>query len=183
MGQQTSAPPAHPTSSPATAGGGGVAAVSPAWSRPDDASRQAQLDAMKRRATGLLALAVVVFVAARIFEAQYPWLGWVRATAEASLVGGLADWFAVTALFRHPLGLPIPHTAIVATRKERIGRILGNFVQKHFLAREVVAAEVRALRVSERAARWVAAPENTGRIAKQLVIGVAKTIEALPEEE
>src|SRR6266566_5754793 len=92
--------------------------VSPAWSRPDDASRQAQLDAMKRRATGLLALAVVVFVAARIFEAQYPWLGWVRATAEASLVGGLADWFAVTALFRHPLGLPIPHTAIVATRKE-----------------------------------------------------------------
>src|SRR5437899_2166351 len=90
MGQQTSAPPAHPTSSPAPAGGGGVAAVSPAWSRPDDASRQAQLDAMKRRATGLLALAVVVFVAARIFEAQYPWLGWVRATAEASLVGGLA---------------------------------------------------------------------------------------------
>src|SRR5437870_10533401 len=112
MGQQTSAAPAPPTSSPATAGGGVGATVSPAWSRPDEASRQAQLDAMKRRATGLLALAVVVFVAARVFEAQYPWLGWVRATAEASLVGGLADWFAVTALFRHPLGLPIPHTAI-----------------------------------------------------------------------
>src|SRR5436309_14505956 len=146
MGQQTSAPPAHPTSSPAPAGGGGVAAVSPAWSRPDDAPRQAQLDAMKRRATGLLALAVVVFVAARIFEAQYPCLGWVRATAEASLAGGLADWFAVTALFRHPLGLPIPHTATVATRKERIGRILGTFVQNHFLSREVIGANLRAVR-------------------------------------
>src|SRR2546426_11951050 len=114
MGQQTSAPPAHPAASPATANGGGgaAAAVTPAWSRPDDASRQAQLDAMKRRATGLLALAVVVFVAARIFEAQYPWLGWGRATAEAALVGGLAGRVAVTALFPPPLRLPSPHTAI-----------------------------------------------------------------------
>jgi uncharacterized membrane-anchored protein YjiN (DUF445 family) len=90
------------------------------WSRPDDAARQAQLDVMKRRATGLLALAAAVFGAAAALEHAYPWLGYVRATAEASLVGGFADWFAVTALFRHPLGLPIPHTAIVATRKERI---------------------------------------------------------------
>src|SRR6266576_2112320 len=106
-----------------------VQAVAPTeWSRPDDAQREARLKAMKRRATGLLAVALVVFVAASWFERLYPWLGYVRATAEASLVGGLADWFAVTALFRHPLGLPIPHTAIVATRKERIGRILGTFV-------------------------------------------------------
>src|SRR2546427_5581203 len=104
MGQQTSAPPAHPAASPATANGGGgaAAAVTPAWSRPDDASRQAQLEAMKRRATGLLALAVVVFVTARIFEAQYPWLGWVRGAAEAALVWGVADWVAVTALFPQP---------------------------------------------------------------------------------
>src|SRR3989441_10366273 len=183
MGQQTSAPPAPPTSSPATAGGGVGATVSPAWSRPDDASRQAQLDAMKRRATGLLALAVVVFVAARIFEAQYPWLGWVRATAEASLVGGLADWFAVTALFRHPLGLPIPHTAIVATRKERIGRILGNFVQNHFLSRDVIAANLRAVHPAERAARWLADPVNARRIARQVASGLAKTLEALPDED
>src|SRR3989442_14722704 len=183
MGQQTSAPPAHPTSSPAPAGGGGVAAGSPAWPRPDDASRQAQLDAMKRRATGLLPLAVVVFVAARIFEAQYPWLGWVRATAEASLVGGLADWFAVTALFRPPLGLPIPHTAIVATRKEHIGRILGNFVQNHFLSRDVVAANLRAVRPAERAARWLADPEHSRRIARQMAVGLARTLEALPDED
>ncbi len=157
--------------------------ITPADTAPDDAARQARLGTMRRRATGLLGFAAAVFVGARLLEGTHAWLGFVRATAEASLVGGLADWFAVTALFRRPLGLPIPHTAIVATQKDRIGRILGNFVQKHFLAREVVAAEVRALRVSERAARWVAAPENTGRIAKQLVTGVAKTIEALPEEE
>src|SRR2546426_2117918 len=188
MGQQTSAPPAHPAASPATANGGGgveeaAATVTPAWSRPDDASRQAQLDAMKRRATGLLALAVVVFVAARIFEAQYPWLGWVRATAEASLVGGLADWFAVTALFRHPLGLPIPHTAIVATRKERIGRILGNFVQNHFLSRDVIAAKLQTMHLAERAARWLSQPENARRVALHVASGVAKTLEALPDDE
>src|SRR2546422_8305977 len=92
----------------------------PVWSRPDDAVRQAQLDAMKRRATGLLALAAAVFGAATAFEGRYPWLGYVRATAEASLVGGLADWFAVTALFRHPLGLPIPHKIGRASCRERV---------------------------------------------------------------
>src|SRR5207244_11700651 len=187
MGQQTSAPPAHPAASPATANGGAgvggaAAAVPPAGSRPDDASRQAQLGAMKRRATGLLALAVVVFVTARVLEAQHPWLGWVRATAEASLVGGLADWFAVTALFRHPLGLPIPHTAIVATRKERIGRILGTFVQNHFLSREVITANLRAVRPAERAARWLADPEHRRPLARQIAGGLAQTLGALPDE-
>src|SRR2546428_8897528 len=120
------------------------APVTPQWSRPDDAERQARLDAMKRRATGLLAIALLVFVAASVFEPQFPWLGYVRATAEASLVGGLPDWFAVTALFRHPPGLPIPPTAIVATRKERIGRILAPFVQNNFLPLEVTSANLRA---------------------------------------
>src|SRR2546426_9701744 len=154
----------------------------PVWSRPDDAVRQAQLDAMKRRATGRLALAAAVFGAATAFEGRYPWRGYVRATAEASLVGGLADWFAVTALFRRPLGLPIPHTAIVATRKERIGRILGTFVQNHFLSREVIAANLRAVRPAERAARWLADPEHSRRTARQIPGGLAKTLEALPDE-
>ena len=153
------------------------------WSRPDDAVRQAQLDAMKRRATGLLALALAVFAGASAFEGQYPWLGYVRATAEASLVGGLADWFAVTALFRHPLGLPIPHTAIVATRKERIGRILGNFVQNHFLSREVIAANLRAVRPAERAARWLSDPAHSREIARQVAGGLAKTLDALPDDD
>jgi uncharacterized membrane-anchored protein YjiN (DUF445 family) len=157
--------------------------VTPQWSRPDDAERQARLDAMKRRATGLLAVALLIFIVALILEPQYPWLGYVRATAEASLVGGLADWFAVTALFKHPLGIPIPHTAIVATRKERIGQILGTFVQKHFLSREVISVNLRKVHPAERAAVWLADREHARQIARQVVSGLAKTLEALPRDE
>src|SRR5207302_6615942 len=146
--------------------------VIPQWSRPDDAERQARLDAMKRRATGFLAIALLVFIVASLYESLYPWLGYVRATAEASLVGGLADWFAVTALFRHPLGLPIPHTAIVATRKERIGQILGNFVQNHFLSREVIAANLRRVHPAERAAPGLAGREPARPISRQLRTGL-----------
>src|SRR2546421_11599385 len=102
------------------------------WSRPDDAVRQAQLDAMKRQATGLLALAAVVFVAASLYEGRYPLLGYVRAPAEASLVGGLADWFALPAPFRHPLGLPLPPPAIVAPPHRRVRQILTTLLPKPF---------------------------------------------------
>jgi uncharacterized membrane-anchored protein YjiN (DUF445 family) len=145
--------------------------------------RQDRLDAMKRLATGMLAISGLIFVGASLLEARYPWLGWVRATAEASLVGGLADWFAVTALFRRPLGLPIPHTAIVATQKERIGRILGNFVQNHFLARDVIGERLRAMRPSSRIASWLSQPENGRRIAQQVAGGLAKALEALPDDD
>src|SRR5947208_2112254 len=157
--------------------------VIPQWSRPDDAERQARLDAMKRRATALLAVALLVFVAASIYEPQFAWLGYVRATAEASLVGGLADWFAVTALFRHPLGLPIPHTAIVATRKERIGQILGNFVQNHFLSRDVISVNLRRVHPAERGAQWLADREHARQIARQFASGLAKTLDALPQDD
>src|SRR5574341_553353 len=157
--------------------------VIPQWTRPDDAERQARLDAMKRRATGLLAVALLVFIAASIYESQFAWLGYVRATAEASLVGGLADWFAVTALFRHPLGLPIPHTAIVATRKERIGQILGNFVQNHFLSRDVIAANLRRVHPAERAAQWLADREHARQVARQFASGLVKTLDSLPHNE
>src|SRR5256712_6487806 len=157
--------------------------VIPQWSRPDDAERQARLDAMKRRATGLLAIALLVFVAASLYESQFPWLGYIRATAEASLVGGLADWFAVTALFRHPLGLPIPHTAIVATRKERIGQILGNFVQNHFLSRDVIAANLRRVHPAERGAKWLADREHARQISRQFASGLVKTLDGLPPNE
>ena len=169
--------------SPAPAPAPAPAPVTPQWSRPDDAERQAKLDAMKRRATGLLAIALLVFVAASVFEPQFPWLGYVRATAEASLVGGLADWFAVTALFRHPLGLPIPHTAIVATRKERIGQILGTFVQNHFLSHEVISANLRRVHPAERGAQWLADRDHARQIARQFASGLAKTLEALPHDE
>ncbi|NNF55984.1 MAG: DUF445 family protein [Acidimicrobiales bacterium] len=108
---------------------------------------------MKRAATGLLILAGLVFVLARLGEDGRPWLGYVRATAEAAMVGALADWFAVTAIFRHPLGLPIPHTAIVQKRKDDIGRTLGEFVRDNFMTQDNLAKLVKdeqmALRLGE----------------------------------
>ncbi len=168
------------------AGGGPVsepAVVSTLGPRPDDAQRQARLDRMRRRATGLLLLSAVVWYGAHHFVSLLPWLDWVRAGAEAALVGGLADWFAVTALFRHPLGIPIPHTAIVVRQRDRIGRVLGNFVQQHFLTRDVVAAELRRLHPAERMARWLAEPANAERTAVLLQGGFARAVQAVPDDE
>jgi uncharacterized membrane-anchored protein YjiN (DUF445 family) len=163
--------------------GGKTTGVIPQWARPDDAEREARLRSMKRRATSILGVALLVFIAASIYEPLYPWLGYVRAMAEASLVGGLADWFAVTALFRHPLGIPIPHTAIVATRKERIGQILGNFVQNHFLSREVIASNLRRVHPAERASQWLADRKHARQISRQFASGLVKTLDGLPPNE
>jgi uncharacterized membrane-anchored protein YjiN (DUF445 family) len=133
----------------------------------DAEAKQIQLDRMKRRATGLLVLMGVVFVAAWILESAHPWLGYVRATAEAGLVGGVADWFAITALFRRPLNLPIPHTAIIPSRKDRIGRSLGNFVQNNFLSPEVLGGKLRAATLSRRAAEWLRDPEHARLVVRQ----------------
>jgi uncharacterized membrane-anchored protein YjiN (DUF445 family) len=139
---------------------------------------------MKRRAAYLLAIAAVVFVVARLLEIKLGfWMGALRATAEASLVGGLADWFAVTALFRHPLGIPIPHTAIVAKRKDRVGRALGMFVQRNFLSRPVIEARLRALKVAERLAAWLSEPEHARTIARQTVRAVSSGVQALRDAD
>jgi uncharacterized membrane-anchored protein YjiN (DUF445 family) len=130
--------------------------------------RQRNLDRMKARATGLLILMGLIFVVARMYEAQHPWLGYLRATAEASMVGGIADWFAITALFRQPLNLPIPHTAIIPNRKDRIGRSLGNFVQNNFLSPEVLTAKLRAAGISRRAAEWLSNLEHARTAAQQV---------------
>jgi uncharacterized membrane-anchored protein YjiN (DUF445 family) len=127
----------------------------------DEEVKREQLDKMKFRATGLLVAATVVYVIARVLEERWPGFGYLRATAEASMVGGLADWFAVTALFRYPMGLKIPHTAIVPNRKDRIGKSLGNFVQNNFLSPEVLSAKLRAAQLSRRAAEWLSHPENS----------------------
>jgi uncharacterized membrane-anchored protein YjiN (DUF445 family) len=133
----------------------------------DAEAKQVQLDRMKRRATGLLVLMGAIFAAAWALESRYPWLGYVRATAEAGMVGGVADWFAITALFRRPLNLPIPHTAIIPRRKDRIGRSLGNFVQHNFLSPEVLGAKLRAAQLSRRAAEWLRDPEHARLVVRQ----------------
>ena len=115
---------------------------------------------MKAAATGLLVVMAGVFIAARQFEAAYPWLGFVKAFAEAAMVGGLADWFAVTALFRHPLGLPIPHTAIIPRNKDRIGEALANFLKENFLIAPVVARRMRNIDLAGAVGRFLQAPQG-----------------------
>jgi len=149
----------------------------------DEATRQAQLDGMKRRATALLIAATVVFIVSRFFESRYPWVGIIRATKEAAMVGGLADWFAVTALFRHPLGIPIPHTAIVPARKDRVGRTLGAFVQKNFLTREVIANRLRSIDVATRLAQWLASPDNVRQISRHTASSLASAAQLVPDSE
>jgi len=144
--------------------------------------RQRNLDRMKRRATGLLVLMGAIFVATSLIEPQHTWVGYIRATAEASLVGGIADWFAITALFRHPLNIPIPHTAIIPARKDRIGRSLGNFVQNNFLSPEVLSAKLRAAQISRRAAEWLSDPEHA-RTSAQHVASILRSAGSVIRDE
>ncbi|HET6762433.1 MAG TPA: DUF445 domain-containing protein [Longimicrobiaceae bacterium] len=149
----------------------------------DEELKRQQLETMKFRAVMLLLAAAVVYVAARLLEARYPWLGYVRATAEASMVGGLADWFAVTALFRYPMGLKIPHTAIIPNRKEKIGRSLGNFVQNNFLSRPVITQKLASVGVARKLAAWLANPEHAGIVAKHAAAGVTGVVQVLRDDE
>lgn len=150
---------------------------------PDERDRQADLDYMKRLASGLLAVVSIVFVAASFFERRYPWLGFVRAMAEAAMVGAVADWFAVTALFRHPLGLPIPHTAIIPRRKDSIGASIGRFVQENFLAEAVIRDHLRSMHIAQQAARWASQPASSARIARLLTAGVGGVAQVLNDAD
>lgn len=147
-------------------------------------SKRRQLRVNRRRATGSLIAVTAVFAATVVAtrRGDPTWLGYVQATAEAAMVGGLADWFAVTALFRHPLGIPIPHTAIVPARKEQFGATLGEFVQDSFLTADVLADRVRAAGLGARAAAWLSEPANADRLAGAL-LDAAATATGLVEDE
>ena len=150
---------------------------------PDDELKRVRLVRMKRVATLMLVGVALLFAITRWLESRYSWLGFVRAFAEAAMVGGIADWFAVTALFRHPLGIPIPHTAIVASRKDRIGTALGNFVQRNFLTRDVVTSKIAAMNLGDRAAQWVAQPENSRRLARHAAHGLSGAVGVMRDED
>jgi uncharacterized membrane-anchored protein YjiN (DUF445 family) len=117
---------------------------------------------MKVVATGLLVVMAAVFLVSRALQPQFAWLAYVKAFAEAAMVGGLADWFAVTALFRHPLGLPIPHTAIIPRNKDRIGEALATFLRENFLIPAVVARRMQRLDVAAAAGRFLQTPAGEG---------------------
>lgn len=148
----------------------------------DEAERRRALRQMKARATGLLVLAAAVFVAARVAFDGYGWAGYVEAAAEGAMVGGLADWFAVTALFRHPLGIPIPHTALIPTRKDQLGRAIGGFVEENFLTGGVVLEKLHSVGVARRAAEWVSVEENAVTVSRHASAAIAGAAGVLRDE-
>ena len=157
------------------------APAQPALSRFNPAQPGAQ--GMKLMATGLLVVMAAVFLAARALELRYPALGYIKAFAEAAMVGGLADWFAVTALFRHPLGLPIPHTAIIPRNKDRIGDALANFLKENFLIPSVVARRMQRLDIAGTAGRFLQTPAGEGtRIRAGASRLIADIFESLDDE-
>ena len=149
---------------------------------PADRVRRRGLVRMKVGASALLLLAAVVYVLARR-AGGHGWVGYVQAAAEAGMVGGLADWFAVTALFRHPLALPIPHTAIIPTRKDALGRNLSDFVGTNFLSEQVVRERLRNAEVPRRLGSWLAEPEHAARVTSELARALRGAVDVLRDED
>jgi uncharacterized membrane-anchored protein YjiN (DUF445 family) len=150
---------------------------------PSDLAKAQALRQMKWVATGLLIAVTIVFIVMRTLANESGWSGYVRAFAEAAMVGALADWFAVTALFRHPLGLPIPHTAIIPKRKDQIGRSLGEFVQGEFMTPEVIADRLRGFGVASRLGGWLSEDANAKKASEALGDAMRAALEVLDDAE
>ncbi|MEN0022295.1 MAG: DUF445 family protein [Microbacterium sp.] len=150
---------------------------------PADQERRLALRRMKAVALGALIFMAVLFVVAFWLQERQPWLGYVRAAAEGGMVGALADWFAVTALFRRPLGLPIPHTAIIPSRKDEIGRTLGEFVETNFLEGSVVRAKLSTTAISQRAGEWLREPQHAERVGAEGATIATAVLNALSDDD
>jgi uncharacterized membrane-anchored protein YjiN (DUF445 family) len=150
-----------------------------------DEVRQRGVRRMKLIATGALAAMAAVFVLATWAGAAGAgaWTGYVAAAAEAGMVGALADWFAVTALFKRPMGLPIPHTAIIPTKKDQLGRTLGDFVGENFLSEEVVRVRLRAVGLGSRLGGWLAEPEHADRVTAELATALRGALTVLRDAD
>ncbi|MEU2222561.1 MULTISPECIES: DUF445 domain-containing protein [unclassified Streptomyces] len=152
---------------------------------PADEERRRGVRRMKLTATGLLLFVAVVYVVAKAAgnAGAGAWAGYVAAAAEAGMVGALADWFAVTALFRHPLGLPIPHTAIIPTKKDQLGVSLGEFVGENFLSGDVVRQRLRAVGIGSRLGVWLAEPEHADRVTEELATALRGALTVLRDSD
>ena len=155
----------------------------PALQREPVTVRARRLAAARRRATALLAAVTALFVVVTAVGVHGTFLGYVQAGAEAAMVGGVADWFAVTALFRHPLGLPVPHTALIVERKDQFAATLGQFVQENFLNADVLTDRIRSARLVPRLAAWLADKANAARLAGRAADLVVTVAEALRDED
>ncbi|MFG2883856.1 DUF445 domain-containing protein [Streptomyces sp. NPDC048297] len=152
---------------------------------PADEERRRGVRRMKLTATGLLLFVAVVYVLAKwaANEGAGDWASYVAAAAEAGMVGAMADWFAVTALFRHPLGLPIPHTAIIPTKKDQLGVSLGEFVGENFLSQDVVRQRLRAVGIGSRLGAWLAEPEHADRVTAELATALRGALTVLRDSD
>jgi uncharacterized membrane-anchored protein YjiN (DUF445 family) len=150
-----------------------------------DEERRRGVRRMKTIATGALVAMAIVFVLAKSaqHEGAGDWAGYVAAAAEAGMVGALADWFAVTALFRRPLGLPIPHTAILPTKKDQFGQSLGDFVGENFLSSDVVRARLRAVGIGSRLGTWLAQPDHVDRVTTELATALRGALAVLRDSD
>lgn len=137
---------------------------------------------MRRIATLMLAMMTVLFAAAALYEWRWPWLGPVRAFAEAAMIGGIADWFAVVALFRHPLGIPIPHTAVIPRSHKRIATAMGRFVAGNFLASEAMASRLEELDLAGRLGAWLSHSENIDKVVARAGGFLPPILESIGEE-
>ena len=160
-----------------------MASIRAADLSPADRARLRGLRRMKAVAAGALVAMALVFAIAFAFERDIPALSYVRAAAEGGMVGALADWFAVTALFRHPLGIPIPHTAIIPRRKDEIGRTLGEFVETEFLRADVVRDKLESTPIASRVGEWLVDPVNSRRVAAEAAAAAAGVLRALSDDD
>ncbi|WP_326792335.1 DUF445 domain-containing protein [Streptomyces sp. NBC_00841] len=174
-------------------GSSGTAASAPARPAPlasfaytaADEEKRRGVRHMKTTATGLLLLVALVYVLATWAKnaGVGGWPGFVAAAAEAGMVGALADWFAVTALFKRPLGLPIPHTAIIPTKKDQLGASLGSFVGENFLSGDVVRGRIHALGIGGRLGAWLAEPDHADRVTAELATALRGALTVLRDSD
>jgi uncharacterized membrane-anchored protein YjiN (DUF445 family) len=146
-------------------------------------TRLRDLRRMRVLATGLLVLMFLMFVATSYAQHDWPWLAYPRAFAEAGMIGACADWFAVVALFRHPFGIPIPHTAIVPRSKERIGVAIGRFTANNFLSPRVLAERIREVDLAGWIARWLAKPDNARNAAQRTASVLQQVLRSMPRKD
>jgi uncharacterized membrane-anchored protein YjiN (DUF445 family) len=189
------APPGGEASGPPTAGPDSItaprvrASFAESFAGADpgaDAERRVALRRMKVLALSFLIGAIGVFLACRWTQAHgstATWVGYVGAAAEAGMVGALADWFAVTALFKHPLGLPIPHTAIIKRKKDQLGEALGTFVRENFLSPQVVETKLRDAQVPSRLGKWLSETAHAERVAGEAATVLRVLVELLRDED
>jgi len=142
-----------------------------------------RLKRMRTTATCLLAAMIVLLLTCVVWQAEYPWLEWPRAFAEAGTVGAIADWYAVVALFRHPCGIPVPHTAIIPKNQERIAESLGSFVEENFLTPEVIVGRLSGFNAAQALAGWLAVRENSAVIADAVAASLPRLLDSLDESD